>query len=150
MGNSTQADEAVPLPDPQGSLASPQTPSQHPPVLGSPLLYGKDYLTPVNSARAQYPRTQWYSWLRHSDAKRSNPVYAAGAAVLAEMEAALSSPSVELHGSSASSSAQPQTVPDGHLAKAAPVATTPPKRRRVSVGGGSAMATPARAPREHG
>merc|ERR1711968_213652 len=47
---------------PSATIPGSLPPANHPPVLGSPLLYGKDYLTPVNSARAQYPRTQWYSW----------------------------------------------------------------------------------------
>merc|ERR1711968_328381 len=47
---------------PSATIPGSLPPANHPPVLGSPLLYGKDYVTPVNSARAQYPRTQWYSW----------------------------------------------------------------------------------------
>merc|ERR1711968_348725 len=47
---------------PSATIPGSLPPADHPPVLGSPLLYGKDYLTPVNTARAQYPRTQWYSW----------------------------------------------------------------------------------------
>merc|ERR1711968_271934 len=58
---------------PSATIPGSLPPANHPPVLGSPLLYGKDYLTPVNSARAQYPRTQWYSWPivqdEHSDAQ---------------------------------------------------------------------------------
>ena len=93
------------------------------------LLEGTGLLQKARSFDAQHG-TQWREWLKNNDAKRSNPVYAAGAAVLAEMEAALSSPSVGLHGSSASSSAQPDAAPDGHLAKTAPLTTTPPNRRR--------------------
>merc|ERR1711968_436602 len=47
---------------PSATIPGSLPPANHPPVVGSPLLYGKDYLTPISSARAQYPRTQWYSW----------------------------------------------------------------------------------------